>query len=404
MLLTVSKRFEFSASHRYFYSDKSNEENLALFGLKSRGAYGHGHNYVTNFIFSGGIDKNNGMLINISDIKTRILPLLEKEFDHKYLNIDNADFRNNLPTPENVGRSLLNKACKLFDDLNASLHGCYLEESEQTAAYLKSSGEIERILKFDFSAARRTYSPLISDKENSQLFGRASSKASHGHHYRVMIHLKSKDLSHGMVIPDLVSGPVIKLLFDELDHKNLNDGVDKFKNIPVTTEILTRYIFEKLSEHLPVSKVRVNEHDNFFVEYDDQHNFKIGIRQTFFAAHRLHSENLSDSENKKIYDNCNNLAGHGHQYFLETIIENKLDEESGTVTNLTEMNEKVKLILDEWNYKHLDLETDDFKYLISTGENIISVLWEKLNYTFSSKLYLLKLWETPNNVFELVRK
>ncbi len=404
MLLTVSKKFEFSASHRYFYPEKSKEENLALFGVESLGGYGHGHNYVTNFIFSGGIDKNTGMLINITDIKNRILPMLEEKFDHKYLNADNSDLVKNLPTPENVALSLLNNAVKLFDDLSASLYACSLDESNQTAAFVKISGEVERILKFDFSAARRTYSPFISDEENLKLFGRASSIAGHGHNYRVLVHLMNDNLTHGMVIPDLVSEPVIKMLLDELGHKNLNDEVVGFKNQPVTTEILARYIYEKLSEKLPVSKIRINENDNFFIEYDNQHHFKIGIKQTFFAAHRLHSDNLSDSENIRIYDKCNNLAGHGHQYFLETIIEDKLDEKSGAVANLAELNKKVNSILDEWNYKHLDLETNDFKSSISTGENIITVLWEKLSNVFSSKLYSLKLWETPNNVFKLIRK
>ncbi|RKX19538.1 MAG: hypothetical protein DRP35_07555 [Candidatus Zixiibacteriota bacterium] len=404
MLLTVSKKFEFSASHRYFYTEKSKEENFALFGVESLGGYGHGHNYVINFIFAGEVDKKTGMLINITDIKNRILPMLAEKFDHKYLNVDNSDFIIDLPTPENVGRSLLNNADELFCDLSASLYACSIDESNQTSAYVKTSGEVERILKFDFSSARRTYSPFISEEENLRLFGEASSITGHGHHYRVLVHLASDNLTHGMVIPDIISEPVMKMLFDELDHKNFNEEVAWFKNKPVTTEILTRIVFEKLSEKLPVSKIRINENDNFFIEYDNQHHFKIGVNQSFFAAHRLHSDNFSDSENVRIYDKCNNLAGHGHQYILETIIEDKLDEKSGTVANLAELNIKVNSILSEWNYKHLDLETNDFKSIISTGENIITVLWEKLNNVFSSKLYSLKLWETPNNVFKLERK
>jgi 6-pyruvoyltetrahydropterin/6-carboxytetrahydropterin synthase len=43
-------------------------------------------------------------------------------------------------------------------------------------------------------------------------------------------------------------------------------------------------------------------------------------RETFSASHRLHSSLLSDEENKKIFDKCNNLHGHGHNYVLEVVV------------------------------------------------------------------------------------
>lgn len=37
-------------------------------------------------------------------------------------------------------------------------------------------------------------------------------------------------------------------------------------------------------------------------------------RETFSAAHRLHSPLLSDEENQIIYGKCNHPGGHGHNY------------------------------------------------------------------------------------------
>ncbi|KHJ92585.1 6-pyruvoyl tetrahydropterin synthase [Oesophagostomum dentatum] len=36
--------------------------------------------------------------------------------------------------------------------------------------------------------------------------------------------------------------------------------------------------------------------------------------ETFSAAHRLHSNQLSAEENQRIYGKCNNPNGHGHNY------------------------------------------------------------------------------------------
>jgi hypothetical protein len=68
MLLTVSKRLEFSASRRLFVKDWSDSENRAAFGPETSARYGTGRNYSAYFIFSGEIDQDTGMLMNISEI------------------------------------------------------------------------------------------------------------------------------------------------------------------------------------------------------------------------------------------------------------------------------------------------------------------------------------------------
>jgi len=71
MLLTVSKRLEFSASRRLHVSDWSNAENLSAFGPETNARYGSGRNYVAYFVFTGLVNPTTGMLINISEIKER---------------------------------------------------------------------------------------------------------------------------------------------------------------------------------------------------------------------------------------------------------------------------------------------------------------------------------------------
>jgi len=109
MLLTVSKRLEFSASRRLFVSRWSDQENGAAFGEESRSKHGTGRNYVAYFIFSGRVDPVTGMLINISEIKRRAGEVVDNQFDHKFLNEDNPAFRDVPPTAENIARLIFDR-------------------------------------------------------------------------------------------------------------------------------------------------------------------------------------------------------------------------------------------------------------------------------------------------------
>jgi 6-pyruvoyltetrahydropterin/6-carboxytetrahydropterin synthase len=124
----------------------------------------------------------------------------------------------------------------------------------------------------------------------------------------------------------------------------------------------------------------------------------------FSSAHRLHSPVLNEEENVKIYDKCNNLSGHGHDYRLEVSVKGTADPKTGMIISLNEFDSSVQNILHELDYKHLDKEVPFFSENLSSGEIIIQYLWQKLDKAFSgNKLYYLKLWETNNNYFECGR-
>src|SRR3954471_7890541 len=131
MLLTVSKRLEFSASRRLFVREWSDAENLAAFGPEAAARYGTGRNYVAYFVFSGSVDPKTGMLMNISEIKERVGRVLHDGFDHKFLSEDNPAFATIPPTAENVARELFTAAAPLFEDGQAKLVACHLSESDE---------------------------------------------------------------------------------------------------------------------------------------------------------------------------------------------------------------------------------------------------------------------------------
>src|SRR5262249_31431271 len=226
MLLTVSKRLEFSASRRLRVDHWSDAENLSAFGRETGARHGSGRNYIAYFVFTGPVDPTTRMLINISEIKERAGKIVRARFDHKFLNEDNPAFGDVPPTAENIGRQLYLDVAPLFSDTKAKLCACHLIESPERSATHYASGVNEANYWFEFSAARKTMSPRLSTEENARLFGPATSI--HGHNYRVRLTYRSAKAFGAQNLP-LVRYDAIEAcldtLTDKLDHRYLNEDV-----------------------------------------------------------------------------------------------------------------------------------------------------------------------------------
>ncbi|UCG61111.1 MAG: 6-carboxytetrahydropterin synthase [Candidatus Zixiibacteriota bacterium] len=404
MHLSISKRFEFSSSHRSFVRGWTEAQNQAFFGREALSPNGHGHNYVASFAFNGPVDPKTGMMINVVIIKEKIKEVIDNRYDHRYLNDDVPAFQDIVPTAENVTVSLLRDVVPLFNDVTAQPSVCHLAESPASEATAYAGGEVERHLWMNFSAARRTCSPHLTDAQNEELFGRAASTSGHGHHYRLRVTLQGQvDGVHGMIFPEREAREILSELHHQLDHRNLSTDVPQLRDMPMTTEMLSLYFFDYLKTRMPVSRVKLYENDEFFAEYLGSNRWFMAYTGEFHAAHRLHCRELTEAENLSVYGKCNNPRGHGHLYRVECSIEGSADRESGVLYKLDDLIRSINTQLDDWNYKHLDLDTSDFTDKTTTGENILMVLWSKLEVSLGNRLSRLRLWETPNNRFSLRR-
>jgi 6-pyruvoyltetrahydropterin/6-carboxytetrahydropterin synthase len=401
MLLTVSKRLEFSASRRLFVQSWSAEQNRAVFGPETSARYGTGRNYVAFFVFAGNVNPKTGMLVNISEIKERVGAVLHAKFDHKFLNEDNPAFSQLPPTAENIARQLFSDTSDLFAGSETRLVACHLRESSDRSATAYGDGITEANYWFDFSATRQTMSPSLTPEENDKLFGIAASPLGHGHHYHARLTFRGDHLAKNLTYDAVET--CLRSLRSELDHRNLNHEVAGLKNRPKTTESIARYIFERIEQSLPVHRIRLHERDDFFAEYWSDKSFYLGMQMRFNAAHRLQGENFSAEENAALYGKCNNPRGHGHGYVTEATVGGKYDERSGTLYDFAELQEGLMKSLQPWQDKHLDLETEEFRHVPSTGENIVRALWPKIDNCLEQKLVRLRLWETANNRFTLRR-
>lgn len=400
MLLTVSKRLEFSASRRLYLPNESSEENRRLFGDETDARYGAGRNYVVWFVFTGSVDPATGMLMNISEIKQRAGAVIDDRYDHRFLNEDNPSFADVVPTAENVAQQLARDVAPLFAGSGAELSAVYLEETPQRGATAFTNGLVESNHEFRFSAARTTMSPHLSRAENEQLFGQAASPHGHGHDYRVRLTMRSPATSNAFVRQTDLEN-TIESLRTELDHRNLNAEVAGLHDLPITTESIAAYIFQRASKTLPLQRVRLHERADFYAEYIDTGEHLLAMQVPFSAVHRLQSYEYSPELNLEMYGKCNNPRGHGHLYIAEATVGGTFDQRSGTLFNFTDLQNGMRDSVAGWNNRHLDLEAAEFRKRPSTGENIVQALWAKMNPRFSERLVRLRLWETLNNRFTL---
>jgi 6-pyruvoyltetrahydropterin/6-carboxytetrahydropterin synthase len=100
-MMFVTRRETFSAAHRLYNPELSDEENLKVFGKCSNPNW-HGHNYTLEVVVSGEINRETGFVINLSILKDIIHKYVLSKVDHKNLNTE-TDFMEGLnPTSENI--------------------------------------------------------------------------------------------------------------------------------------------------------------------------------------------------------------------------------------------------------------------------------------------------------------
>ncbi len=108
MKATVSRRAHFNAAHRLYRKDWTDEKNDTVFG-KCNNPNFHGHNYELVVSVTDTIDPDTGYVIDIKTLKDIIKEEVEDAFDHKNLNLDVPDFKDLIPTAENIAVVIYNK-------------------------------------------------------------------------------------------------------------------------------------------------------------------------------------------------------------------------------------------------------------------------------------------------------
>jgi len=116
----ITKRCEFSAAHRLYHPDFSEERNYEVFGICAN-PNGHGHNYTLDVTVAGEPDPQTGMIIDLKLLKDLLDEILIRRVDHKNLNADVPFLAGCVPTVEML-------VLRFWDELDGRLPGCTLSE------------------------------------------------------------------------------------------------------------------------------------------------------------------------------------------------------------------------------------------------------------------------------------
>src|SRR5438067_2536770 len=102
-------------------------------------------------------------------------------------------------------------------------------------------------------------------------------------------------------------------------------------------------------------------------------------KEHFNAAHRLYREDWSDQQNLSTFGKCSLHHYHGHNYELEIKVVGEIDQETGFVMDLKQLSDLVNdRVLEKFDHRNLNLDTEEFRKLNPTAENIAVVIHDLL--------------------------
>ena len=128
---------------------------------------------------------------------------------------------------------------------------------------------------------------------------------------------------------------------------------------------------------------------------------ELGRRYRFAASHRLHSAQLSEEENCRVFGKCNNPYGHGHNYVVEVALSGEVDPATGMIANLGDLDAFVEhQILEEFDHRSLNEDVPAFREKVPTTENLCIEIFRRLKDFPYAHLERVRIQETGNNSFE----
>jgi 6-pyruvoyltetrahydropterin/6-carboxytetrahydropterin synthase len=128
-MIYITRRERFSAAHRMFRQDWSDEKNLEVFGKCSNPNW-HGHNYVLWVTIKGEPSENQGFVMNLNILKRIISEKVIEKLDHRNINLDVSFMKGKIATTENLAVALWEELKPDIEKQGAQLHCIKIEETE----------------------------------------------------------------------------------------------------------------------------------------------------------------------------------------------------------------------------------------------------------------------------------
>ena len=125
-------------------------------------------------------------------------------------------------------------------------------------------------------------------------------------------------------------------------------------------------------------------------------------KEHFNAAHRLNNPAWDAVTNSRVFGKCNLPNYHGHNYELIVKLTGEPDPETGFVMDLKLLSDLVRdQVLVKFDHKNLNLDTEEFRNLNPTAENIAIIIYNLLRPHISPAIDMqVRLYETERNFVE----
>ncbi len=242
--MKVTRRFTFSACHYLSNPLWSREENEKFYG---KSANMHGHNFTVYVSVEGEVDRETGMVINLSNLKNAISPIID-ELDHHCLN-DLSYFKEKLPTLENIAVFIFKRAKPFLKDV--ILRSIKVEIGSEFSVEFYGKESLKR-LSFKFSASHRLSSEKVGDKD---VYGKCGEEK-HGHDYSLEVWFQGDEK---------YAREKISQILNFLDHTDL-DTVNELEFS--TGEYIIKFLWGRIEkiEGISLRKLILRETENNFFE------------------------------------------------------------------------------------------------------------------------------------------
>lgn len=135
-MVSITRKFHFSASHRLYDPALRDEENERIYG-KCSNPNGHGHNYILEITVTGEIIPEIGYVMDLKKLRNIVNEVVIEKIDHKNLNLDVDFMKGIIPTAENIAVCIWNELEFKITDFNRKLYSVKLSETDNNIVEYK---------------------------------------------------------------------------------------------------------------------------------------------------------------------------------------------------------------------------------------------------------------------------
>jgi 6-pyruvoyltetrahydropterin/6-carboxytetrahydropterin synthase len=107
------------------------------------------------------------------------------------------------------------------------------------------------------------------------------------------------------------------------------------------------------------------------------HAVSLTRRVSFSAAHRYRRPEWDDAKNEAVFGHCARPQYHGHTYTCDVTVSGPVDEKTGMIVDLRELDRALRAeVVERFDHHNLNTDIPDFAEgkQIPTGENLARLI------------------------------